>query len=269
MIQVCVSIARYIKEVIHKSGRFSLIVAFWILQFWWEKWITLLFYYCFCVLFPSITESFKSSWILIPQGCEILFWWYLVTLSCKFKRTTLISIFSLSQAQHKPRSDATERIWKMWKFQGTGNCNRFPAFLWIYEDIKLHKCGGRQWKMRPLKDSERLASSYMYGEKKDIVQRQQIKQKNCIKKPGSTGFSKTDSSDKPHMCGNKKHIFNLHIVLGNLFFFICWETSRNCVGYRGTVTRISKRWSTPSSPGSEFLYVLQGNSASTSTCFSS
>lgn len=73
--------------------------------------------------------------------------------------------------------------------------------------------------MRPLKDSERLASSYMYGEKKDIVQRQQIKQKNCIKKPGSTGFSKTDSSDKPHMCGNKKHIFNLHIVLGNLFIF--------------------------------------------------
>lgn len=160
----------------------------------------------------------------------------------------------------------------------SGKCGSFRElaivtdFLHSCEYMKTSNCTnveGDSEKWDPWKILKGWRVAICMEKKKDIVQRQQIKQKNCIKKPGSTGFSKTDSSDKPHMCGNKKHIFNLHIVLGNLFFFICWETSRNCVGYRGTVTRTSKRWSTPSSPGSEFLYVLQGNSASTSTCFSS
>lgn len=99
------------------------------------KWIFLHFWSCLCVLFSSITESFKSSWFLILLGSEILFLWYLLTLSCKLKRKTFASIFSLSQAQHKPSSDATERFWKT----RPGNGSRFPAFLWIYEDIKLHK----------------------------------------------------------------------------------------------------------------------------------
>lgn len=90
--------------------------------------------------------------------------------------------------------------------------------------------------MRPLKDSERLASSYMYesGGKK----------RHCSETADQTGelyeesriyrFFKTDSSEKPHMHANKNHIFKLHMVLWD-FFFICWEASRNCVGYRGIV----------------------------------
>lgn len=75
--------------------------------------------------------------------------------------------------------------------------------------------------MRPLKDSERLASSYMYesGGKK----------RHCSATADQTGeleeesriyrFFKTDSSEKPHMHANKKITYLSFIWCCGIFFF--------------------------------------------------
>lgn len=70
--------------------------------------------------------------------------------------------------------------------------------------------------MRPLKDSERLASSYMYGEKKDIVQRQQIKQKNCIKKQDFPKLIVVTN----HTCAVIKSTYLIFISCWGIYFFL-------------------------------------------------
>lgn len=73
--------------------------------------------------------------------------------------------------------------------------------------------------MRPLKDSERLASSYMYesGGKKRHCSETADQRGELYEESRIYRFFKTDSSEKPHMYANKNHIFKLHMVLWDFF----------------------------------------------------